>query len=152
MPAAHIVAVTVTIAFHGLLYFQSHEDGSKDVAVIDGRREEGHHHDDPYLAICHADKDGNYDVPDCVAHRIVLNKGEVVSIGLTSGRITTDDRYDEHVPVLKRFISGGDVADDVKNETGSNPGVLAFVSLPGGAMTTWSTFPGMARITTTAGE
>jgi hypothetical protein len=139
MVVVQILAITVTIAFRGLLYFHSDPYNQKHAVMVDAHGDSGHNHNKPYLRQCHL-INGKYDRSNCTD--LPLYKDDIVVIG-SPGQITLDpyNYYRDHVPDLKRFIALGEIHRDVINEHPPADGVFAFVSMPSGEITTSGAFP-----------
>ncbi|HKR64673.1 MAG TPA: hypothetical protein VJZ00_13155 [Thermoanaerobaculia bacterium] len=138
MTAGQIAAATFTIAFEGLMMFQTEANGYRNVALVD--TDERHKHT---AQIEIRDRDGK---PR--EKQILLELGDRVTFeGTVRGEITTDKLYDRHVPHLKKYIIKGDVDVDVAAKTPKPGGALAFVDLPGGAMTTFENFRDRVQLT-----
>jgi len=130
-------ATTFTIAFEGLLMFQTEANGYGNVAIVDAT--------DAYHTAkieIWSPPFKNASVPIPLEYRDLIRFD-----GVPQGKITRDDLYGRHVPHIRNYIVTGDIDNDVANKTPRPGHGLAFVNLPGGAMTTFEGFPDPVRLT-----
>jgi hypothetical protein len=137
MTPVAILAATFTIAFEGLLMFQTEANGYRNVAIVDAT--------DAY----HTAKIELWSPPFQNAPvAIPLEYGDLIRFGgVPRGKITRDDLYGRHVPHMRNYIVKGDIDNYVANKTPQQGHGLAFVDLPGGAMTTFEGFRDPVRLT-----
>jgi hypothetical protein len=131
MTPTAILAATFTIAFEGLMMFQGKEDGGKFVAIVNACDHS------PRIEVYHANKP---------VDTYTLRSGSKVSfLNATDGPITTTKSYDDHVPRLREYVLAGDIDDDVVKEN-FHDGVVAYVNLPAGKLTTYRGFTQQVRL------
>ena len=117
MPATHILAATLTIAFEGLMLFQGPSaTEKKHVALVNAP----YHH--PYVEII---GDGA---------RIPLNKNDVITFGPNPGVAHTSSWFDRYVVTLREHAIGSVAQKVVANDV-THDGTLAAVTLPNGDLT-----------------
>ena len=123
---------TVTLAFDGLMLFQSeHRDMSKHVAIV-----ASHDHELEVEIYTRS----NPAVPGLDACTpVTVIKDDVSKFDTDATRIKHSPLYRKYVPELRQFGLFGEVDSYVED---ANPfgGVYAYVKLPPGSLTTWSTF------------
>jgi len=146
MIVSEILAATLTVAFEGLMLFQTEANGGKHVAIV----EDAMHN--PGMEICHRDMSNKIDVTKCVP--ISFQKDDIVTfdyrpsdVGSLKVKERKDRLYTKHVPKIREFIVNGKVRDDVVNEKTPNAGVLAFVNVPPGKLSTFRTFDEQVDLT-----
>jgi hypothetical protein len=144
MPIPQVLAATFTIAFEGLMLFQSDAGGRKHVVLVDATD----HDHKATIEICSLYQ-GEYNSKYC--QPIPLENNDTVSFDGAPGKLDPDYYYEEHVPKLKDFIVRGHLHDDVVDQTLPHEGVLAFVSLPAGDLSTWGSFDYGVELTTADG-
>jgi hypothetical protein len=138
MTPAAILAATFTIAFEGLMMFQTEANGYRNVAIVDATNAG---HNTPKIEIW-SPPFNNAPPP------IDLVSGDLIRFdGVPRGKITRDDLYGRHVPHIRNYIVTGDIDTNVVNKAPRPGHGLAFVDLPGGAMTTFEGFRDPARLT-----
>jgi len=145
MALPQILAITVTIAFEGLMLFQRGPDSQKNVAIVDASDPILYAHK-PLIDICHAKSD--YKTCETL---VELQKDDTVTFNNSPGKIDLTDLYREHVPELRDFIVYGGVDALVEGKQLGSEGALAFVDLPAGRLTTWGGFDEKVQITKKGG-
>jgi len=132
---------TPIIVFQGLMLFQTDAEKKKQVAIVDDRNG---HHTNPHFQIWRLSDTGSY----VLYTKKKFAKHDVVSFNSSTGKITPSKLYKKHVPELRKFIFEGDVDPNVvKQRALFRDGVMAFVNLPAGDVTTWGTLkPSVALI------
>jgi hypothetical protein len=133
---------TLVVAFEGLMLFQTGKSKKKKhVTIVKAL------HHEPKLFIFSQfppDRDG--------AQQIHLNEGDVVSFeGVHPGPVTHTVLYDDHVPKLRKYVVRGEVHPYVVNQK-AKTGVVAYVALPPGQLTTFGGFAESVLLTNKNGR
>jgi len=124
---------TVTIAFEGLMFFQTGDDHKKQVVIVDGTK----HHHHPHIEILRSE-DGTSTGNLQPYKKLALDEDDVVSFDVAEGQMTRTALYHQFVPELRKYIASGDVDRKViRQET--HKGAMDYVNLPPGDLTTWGT-------------
>ena len=122
---------TVTLAFQGLMFFQT-DRLPQQVVVVDGRE---HGHEGTIEVWRSEDGTGTGKLKLKIDKEI--KNDDVISFDFAgSGVVRSSTLYTDHVPPLRNYLPAGDIADDVIHQL-THPGALAYVNLPPGELTTW---------------
>ena len=126
---------TLTIAFEGLMLFQTDADKRKQVALVNARV----HNHVPQVTLWRSDAPNK---PLQKKAPIELLDGDVVSFTNAEGEAVGGvmghtDLYDTYVPKLRDFIFFGAIHSAVESQDTKFGGVAAYVDLPSGTITSW---------------
>jgi hypothetical protein len=137
---------TVTIAFEGLMFFQTGDGHKKEVVVVDGTK----HHHHPHIEILRSE-DGTAGGNLQPYKKLALGEDDVVTFDVAEGQMTRSALYNQFVPELRRYIAAGDIDGKVTRQE-TKKGAIDYVNLPPGDLTIWGTLKTSVALMTSTGH